>query len=779
MRIFSRLLFCAILCVATGSVLAQGFGAATAASDDVFFAGEAGNQVKPGSVYVYTRGDDGNWTETGALMASSGMQEEDGFGRTMAADDDFLVVGAPVEEAAYIFQRGDDGSWSNVARLNGFGIGFGSAVGIRGEQIIVAAPGDRENPGMAHIFTRADDGSWPMTGHLENREMAPGDLAGAAVAVDGDFAMLSYPGANDEAGVVIAFREGDDGSWSEIQQITLPVSSPSQLFGSSIYLHHGNAMIGATGYESGTGAVGVFQWNDETGAFDYSLRLSPAAASGNELFGAAQVHDPDHNVLIGAPGANARMGAVYSFNPSNMMRNFDANGVVEIAGTKFRGGIGAALAAGPDFVVIGSPGYDLGEGGAFVLDVSDDGYAEAQVVYHDNGAIDSFTGTTIECEEGEAAGYACDGMDVQSFLSIRDIGGVRGTHMNDIWGWMDEDSEREFALVGRTDGTAFVEVTDPMNPVYLGNLAMTEGATASSWRDIKVYKGHAYIVSDRSGPHGMQVFDLDRLLSVENAPVEFDADVLYDQIASAHNIVINEETGFAYSVASKMGGITCGGGLHMIDIREPLNPTFAGCFSHVGTGRNGTGNTHDAQCVIYRGPDTEHAGKEICLGSNEVALSIADVTDKDNPTVISRATYPSIAYTHQGWLTEDHRFFYINDEADEVQGLVEGTRTLIFDVQDLDDPIMVKEHIAEETSMDHNLYIKDNLMYQSNYVSGLRILDISDPRNPVEVAYFDTVSDDRAGGGSWSNYPWFKSGTIVVTDILQGLYMIKKREIDI
>ena len=132
-----------------------------------------------------------------------------------------------------------------------------------------------------------------------------------------------------------------------------------------------------------------------------------------------------------------------------------------------------------------------------------------------------------------------------------------------------------------------------------------------------------------------------------------------------------------------------------------------------------------------------------------------------------------------GWLTEDNRFLYINDEADEVQGLVEGTRTLIFDVQDLDDPIMVKEHIAEETSMDHNLYIKDNLMYQSNYVSGLRILDISDPRNPVEVAYFDTVSDDRAGGGSWSNYPWFKSGTIVVTDILQGLYMIKKREIDI
>ncbi len=762
------------------SVQAQGFGAAAAASGDTYFAGEGNNVLTAGSVYMFSKGEDGSWMETGSLSLPNSDGDEDGYGRAIAADGDVLVVGAPVFGAAFVYNRQEDGSWTQTARLDGPGEGFGSAVGIRGDQIVVAAAGGgtTDSPGGAHVFTRTEGGSWPMTGHLGNSEVGA-SMQGVQVAIDEGIAMVAAPTHNDGAGTVMVFKKGDDGSWEESQQITMPVVSPNQLFGSSIYLHHGHAMVGAPGHDSRTGAVAVFHLDEESGAFNYTLRLAPSSATGNEFFGVSQTHDANHKVWIGAPSANGRMGALYVYSPSNMMRSFSEDGVVEVEGLKFRSSIGGSLASGADFVAVGAVGYDGGEGGTFMFDKAEDGFAQAGIVYHDRGAMESFTGSMIECEEGEAAGFGCDGMDVQSFLSIRDIGGVRGTRMNDIWGWTDEASGRDFALVGRTDGSAFVEVTDPYNPIYLGNLAMTEGATASSWRDIKVYKDHAFIVSDRSGPHGMQVFDLTRLLNVEDAPVEFDADVMYTEIASAHNIVINEETGFAYSVASKMGGTTCGGGLHMIDISNPKNPTFAGCFSHAGTGRNGTGNTHDAQCVVYRGPDSDHVGKEICLGSNEVALSIADVTDKQNPAVISRATYPSIAYTHQGWLTEDHRYFYINDEADEPQGLVEGTRTLIFDVQDLDDPILVKEHIAQETSTDHNLYIKDNLMYQSNYVSGLRILDVADPENPVEVAYFDTVSDDRVGGGSWSNYPWFKSGTIVVTSIGEGLFMVKKKEVDI
>lgn len=775
-----KVLFLAALCLVSSPVFAQQFATTLAASDDVLFAGEGGNRVTAGVVYLYSRGADGSWNETGSIMASDAGADADGFGRAISTDGNITVVGAPEANAAYVFERGDDGEWSQTARLTGSGQGLGSAVAVRGDQIIVAAPGGgtEEDAGMAHVWTRHEDGSWSMAGHLSAEAIAQ-SMSGVQVAIDGDMALVGAPGADEEAGRVVVFRRGEDGEWSEAQQLTMPVAAANQQFGSSLYLHHGHAMIGAPGHENRIGAVGVYHWNQETAAFDFTLRLTLSSASGNESFGSSMVHDADHGVWIGAPGANNRMGETYLFKPANMMKAFSSKGVVEVEGLQIRSGYGSSLAAGSDFVAVGAPGYDNGEGAAFVYNKTDEGWAQASTVFHDNGAMDSFTGEMVECTEGDAAGFRCDDVDVQSFLSLRDIGGRRGTRMNDIWGWTHEDSGREFALVGRTDGAAFVEVTDPYNPVYLGNLAKTEGATNSVWRDIKVYKDYAYIVADGAGQHGMQVFDLSRLLDVQYAPVEFDADVMYDQIASAHNIVINEETGFAYSVASRMGGITCGGGLHMIDIREPRNPTFVGCFSHEGTGRNGTGNTHDAQCVIYHGPDTEHFGKEICLGSNETALSIADVSDKDNPVVISQATYPNVAYTHQGWLTEDHRYFYINDEGDEPRGLVEGTRTLIFDLEDLDDPVLAGEHISTETSTDHNLYIKGNLMYQSNYVAGLRILDITNPEAPREVAFFDTVSDDRAGGGSWSNYPFFQSGTIVVTSSREGLFMLKKREVDI
>ena len=297
---------------------------------------------------------------------------------------------------------------------------------------------------------------------------------------------------------------------------------------------------------------------------------------------------------------------------------------------------------------------------------------------------------------------------------------------------------------------------------------------------MKVYANHAYVVADGALEHGMQVFDLTRLRNVPNAPATFEADAFYEGIASAHNIVINEETGFAYAVGSNSGGGTCGGALHMIDIREPKNPTFAGCFADPRTGFAGTGYSHDAQCLVYDGPDREHAGKEICFGSNETALSIADVTDKANPRPISVADYPNVGYSHQGWLTPDRRYFFMNDEGDESNSVesgqpMAGTRTLIWDVEDLDDPIMVKEHFGETFTIDHNLYIRDNLMYQSNYVSGLRILDISDPLNPREVGFLDTVpwSEEIEFDGSWSNYPFFESGTIVVSSGKEGVFFLK------
>lgn len=353
------------------------------------------------------------------------------------------------------------------------------------------------------------------------------------------------------------------------------------------------------------------------------------------------------------------------------------------------------------------------------------------------------------CENGFAGEYPCNNVDLLAVFTLAELGG--GDNGNDCWGWVSDDG-REFAIYGRSSGTSFIEITDPTNPVYLGNLPTH--SMPSLWRDIKVHNHFAYIVSE-APDHGMQVFDLSRLLDVGNPPVEFDADAHYDGFGNAHNIAINEATGYAYAIGTN----TFEGGLHIVDINEPLDPVIAGDFAD-------DGYTHDAHIVIYNGPDTEYQGKEIAFAANEDFVTIVDVEDKLNCTMISTITYDSVAYTHQGWLTEDHRYFLVNDELDEIQFQI-PTRTYIFDVQDLDNPALVGYYTGPVSSTDHNLYVKGKLCYQANYRSGLRIVNVerAEDNDLFETGYFDTNPLNNIPGfnGAWSTYPYFPSGNVIIS----------------
>ena len=410
----------------------------------------------------------------------------------------------------------------------------------------------------------------------------------------------------------------------------------------------------------------------------------------------------------------------------------------------------------------------------------------SSVKYEEASAQKSLSGVSgefVECVDGLAAEFPCRDVNLLSFMTLDDLGpsDLYPLRANDIWGWTDPDSGIEYAIVGRNVGTSFVDISDPMDPVLVGNLPRTPGSRASVWRDIKVYANHAYIVADGAGDHGLQVFDLTRLRSVAGGPVTFEPDALYQEFGSAHNVVINTESGFAYAVGSSAGGLrTCGGGLHMIDIREPQDPTFAGCFADPSTGFRGTGYTHDAQCVTYTGPDDRYLNREICFGLNENGVSIADVTDKDNPVAISVGRYPDFGYIHQGWLTSDHRYLIVDDEGDE-RNYARPTHTKVFDVTDLEVPIMAATYEHATQSIDHNLYVDGLYGFQANYTSGLRILDVRDPLNMEEIAYFDTTPTDSTVGfrGAWSVYPFFESGNIIVSSIGEGLFVLEADAIKI
>ena len=277
----------------------------------------------------------------------------------------------------------------------------------------------------------------------------------------------------------------------------------------------------------------------------------------------------------------------------------------------------------------------------------------------------------------------------------------------------------------------------------------------------------------------MQVFDLTRLRAVRDTPALFRPDTTYAMVHSAHNVVADTMSGFLYIVGANGGGESCGGGLHMVDARNPLRPQFVGCYND-RAGSNPRGYTHDAQCITYAGPDARYRGRQICVGSNEREINIADVTDKTKPVTIGRSSYPNVSYAHQGWFDAEQRYFYMNDEGDELDGVVAGTRTIVWDLAELDDPVVAYQYIGPVRASDHNLFVRGNYVFESNYGSGLRVLDISDRTRPREVAFFDSApynNDDpghsAAQSGAWSNYPFFKSGVVVFTSVREGLFIVR------
>ena len=758
---------------------AQGYGQTLLVTGNELLVGESLDANRPGYVYVYSKDGSGRWVESGRLQASDAAPN-DHFGRALAVAEDDLLVGATVAResgALYVFRRGADGAWAEVASLVPSDAhpdhSFGRAAATDGRTVLMADWAADSSAGAVYVFEKRD-GAWRETAKLAASDREANDWFGASLAIRGNRIAVGARNKMGSRGAAYIFTRDADGRWTQSARLVPPDTLPNIQFGAALAFAGDALLVGAPGANQFVGTVFAYRPQGD-GWMEENRIAPPAGTPQSNSFGSALAAVGDE-VWAGTPGIEA--GRVF-----RLARGGDGWWAVagEIAATELSqgDGFGGALAALGDVALASAIGDDFGMGSTIVYERRGGGWTETGRLLSESKGLDPIMDGRIDCAGGKASSFACSEVDVLSFLPVQRIGGARGVQVNDVWGWTDPVTGKEWAIVGRYDGTSFIDLSDPTHPVYVGDLPKTEGARANTWRDIKVYRDHAYIVADGAGAHGMQVFDLTRLRAVAPSamPATFTTDAHYDRIASAHNIVINEATGYAYAVGSSAGGETCGGGLHMIDIREPKSPKFAGCFNDTQTGNQRTGYTHDAQCVVYEGPDATYRGREICFGSNETALSIADVTKKDSTVAISRASYPNVGYAHQGWLDAQQEYFYMNDEGDETSGTVQHTRTLVWDVRDLDDPIMVKEYFGPSTSSDHNLYVAGDLMYQSNYVSGLRIVDIANRTEPKEIGFIDTVSatDDPGFDGSWSNYPFFASGTIVVTSGREGVFFLRRR----
>lgn len=335
-----------------------------------------------------------------------------------------------------------------------------------------------------------------------------------------------------------------------------------------------------------------------------------------------------------------------------------------------------------------------------------------------------------------------------------------------------------------------MEITSQGKMVYLGRLP--QYSSESIWREIRSYKHYMIIGSEAVG-HGIQIFDMKRLLTIDpTSPITFDAksDLAghFDGLPTGrtHNVHVNEEKNYMVAVGASPRTSACKSGLIFIDLTDPTNPTSPGCAAD-------DGYVHDAQCLVYHGPDTQYEGRDICYGYNEDSLTIYDVTDKTGVTkLISRTSYVGAKYTHQGCVLdpENQEFLVLDDELDEgVAGPAAAgfAVTYIWDIRSLESPKQTGIYTSSVRSIDHNQYVIDGLSYQSNYGAGLRVLDVSSiPSDPTgagvcEAAFFDIYPEDdgKTGGGSvsfvgtWSSYAYFKSGYIFINTIERGAFVVK------
>ena len=227
--------------------------------------------------------------------------------------------------------------------------------------------------------------------------------------------------------------------------------------------------------------------DEESGEWMESSRLVAFDGQSRYGFGSA-IEFSDESVWIGAPNADSGAGAIYQFQ-----RDEDGNwsSVSKMRSDQEEGArFAGTLAVEGDLAVVGLTGTDFGAGSAAIMERDASGMWMTQEILIGEGddVLQPITGNRVACNDGAADRYLCENVDLISFLPISAIGGDRGVRLNDMWGWTDSETGKNYAIVGRNEGTSFVDVTDPLNPVYIGNLPLTETAQPSVWRDMKVYQ---------------------------------------------------------------------------------------------------------------------------------------------------------------------------------------------------------------------------------------------------------------------------------------------------
>ena len=310
---------------------------------------------------------------------------------------------------------------------------------------------------------------------------------------------------------------------------------------------------------------------------------------------------------------------------------------------------------------------------------------------------------------------------------------------SDVWGYTTPEGE-EYAIMGVYEGVAVIRAID------LEVIDIIPGPQQNDYwfhRDIKTYGHYAYVTNEMYGTNeGLMILDLQYLPD----SVRFVGSYDISPDIRSHNLSIDVATGFAYIEESN--------GWLILDLADPENPIDVGIISAPG---------HD---IMVRN-DTAYVAE----GWGSI-FSIWDVTSKAHPQELVSIASPSNGYLHNIWPTEDGNYVLTTEETDN--------RTVkIWDISDLNNVNLVAEYLAPN-DLAHNVHVEGDYAFISHYTSGVAVLDIHDPTNPVEVAVYDTYvpNDDPQFAGCWGVYPHTSNGMVFTSNIEGYLNIFQFHDIE-
>ncbi len=318
-----------------------------------------------------------------------------------------------------------------------------------------------------------------------------------------------------------------------------------------------------------------------------------------------------------------------------------------------------------------------------------------------------------------------------------------GNTYNEVWGYA--QNNREYAIIGTTEGTHFIDITELNEALEVDFIAGKQQGVGVVHRDYHTYNNYLYMVC-QEGQSSLQIADLSYL--PDSVHLIYDSDEL---LKGAHNIFIDTTQAVLYTVFTYRDDFNGVIRLQRIDISNPTSPELIEEFN---TGPY----IHD----LY--VDNGLA----LLNRGNTDMSIFDYNTTPASYIGSIDNYIGQGYNHSGYPTPEGDIYVMADET-------HGSPIKILDISDPTD-IEVLATVSSgvnPNSIAHNQIVHQNKLYSAYYYDGIYVWSIENPQNPTLLGFYDTCTlwHQESFEGAWGVYPFLPSGNILVSDMQTGLWV--------